>query len=114
MDSHGSISSKRAILIGETKRAIACSTNSRATKESLKEVKRSFVNNGYPKAFVDNVIRKTKNNRHNKPAEDCIEKSHLPQITIHKRGLQKTCYGHCTAFWYKECEDLFFKWKATI
>ena len=72
---HGSISSKRAILIGETKRAIACSTNSRDTKESLKEVKRSFVSNGYPKAFVHNVIRKTKNNRHNKPAEDCTEKS---------------------------------------
>ena len=74
-DSHGSISSKRAILIGETKRAIACSTNSSATKESLKEVKRSFVSNGYPKAFVDNVIRKTKNSRHNKRAEDCTEKS---------------------------------------
>ena len=74
-DSHGSISSKRAILIGETKRAIARMTNSSATKESLKEVKRSFVNNGYPKAFVDNVIRKTKNNRHNKPAEDCTQKS---------------------------------------
>ena len=57
------------------KRAITCSTNSSATKASLKEVKRSFVNNGYPKAFVDNVIQKTKNNRHNKPADDCTEKS---------------------------------------
>ena len=41
-DSHGSISSKRAILIGETKRAIACSTDSRGVKESLSKVKEKF------------------------------------------------------------------------
>ena len=35
-DSHGSVASKRAILIGEIKRAVTCSTDSRGIKESLK------------------------------------------------------------------------------
>jgi hypothetical protein len=50
-DMHGSIFSKRAILIGETKRAIACSTDSRGVKESLNKVKEIFTANGYPEMF---------------------------------------------------------------
>ncbi len=65
-DSHGSISSKQAILIGETKRAIACSTDSRGVKESLSKVKEIFLANGYPNKFVDSVIKNTKNNRQHK------------------------------------------------
>ena len=38
-------SSKRAILIGETKKAIACSTDSRGVKESLSKVKEIFFAN---------------------------------------------------------------------
>ncbi len=65
-DSHGSISSKQAILIGETKRAIACSMDSRGVKESLSKVKEIFLANGYPNKFVDSVIKNTKNNRQHK------------------------------------------------
>ena len=47
-DSHGSIMSKRAILIGEIKRAMKCSTDLTARKQSLKMVSTLFINNGYP------------------------------------------------------------------
>ena len=61
-DSHGSIMSKRAILIGEIKRAIKCSTDLTARKQSLKMVSTLFINNGYPKRFVKATIKQTVNN----------------------------------------------------
>ncbi len=47
--SHGSVASKRAILIGEIKRAITNSSNSKALQESLARVTELFTNNGYPR-----------------------------------------------------------------
>ncbi len=88
-DSHGSISSKRAILIGETKRAIACSTDSQGVKESLSKMKEIFVANGYPDKFVDSVIKNTKNNRQHKQTKidsDKLIYIKLPYINVdHKR-----------------------------
>ena len=60
-DIHGSIASKRAILIGETKRAIACSTDPTSRQESLRKVAKLFVDNKYPRKFVRNVIRRSAN-----------------------------------------------------
>ncbi len=65
-DSHGSVASKRAILVGETRRAIACSTNPTNCKESLKKVFTLFVNNGYPTSFVRATIRHTTRNKPHK------------------------------------------------
>jgi hypothetical protein len=55
-DGHGSVASKRAILVGETRRAIACPTNPTHCKESFNKVFTLFVNNGYPKRFVRAII----------------------------------------------------------
>ena len=68
-DSHDSISSKQAILTEGAKRVMACSTDSRGVKESLNKVKEIFVANGYPKKFVESVIRNTRNNRQRKQTE---------------------------------------------
>ena len=56
---HGSVACKRAILVGETKRAIRCSTDSESQKLSLKLIKQLFIDNGYPNRFVKRVIRNT-------------------------------------------------------
>ena len=58
-ESHGSVACKRAILVGETKRAIRCSTDSESQKLSLKLIKQLFIDNGYPNKFVKRVIRNT-------------------------------------------------------
>ena len=58
-ESHGSVACKRAILVGETKRAIRCSTDSESQKLSLKLIKQLFIDNGYPNRFVEGVIRNT-------------------------------------------------------
>ena len=56
---YGSVACKRAILVGETKRAIRCSTDSESQKLSLKLIKQLFIDNGYPNRFVKRVIRNT-------------------------------------------------------
>ena len=58
-DSHGSIASKKAVLIGEIRRAVTRSTSSASRKESLDKITRLFVDNGYPKKFVKSVMRHT-------------------------------------------------------
>ena len=58
-ESHGSVAFKRAIFVGETKRAIRCSTDSESQKLSLKLIKPLFIDNGYPNRFVKRVIRNT-------------------------------------------------------
>ena len=63
LDSHGSISSKRAIFTGEVKRAISRSTDAESQKESLRIITRLFVRNGYPKAFVKATIKRALRNR---------------------------------------------------
>lgn len=61
-DSHGPVSSKRAILVGEIKRAIARSTNSSSKTASLRKITSTFTLNGYPKKFVKTVIKSTLRN----------------------------------------------------
>ena len=58
-DSHGPISSKRALIIGETKRAVRCSTDRQSRNRSLSKITKMFISNGYPKRFVRSVIRRT-------------------------------------------------------
>ena len=58
----GSIMSKRAILTGEIKRAIKCSTDLTARIQSLQMVSTLFINNGYPKKFVKVTIKQMENN----------------------------------------------------
>ena len=58
-DSHGSIASKRAILIGEIKRAIYCSSNQQARRKSFNIVTELFLNNGYPREMIKTTIRNT-------------------------------------------------------
>ena len=73
-DSHGSIASKRSVLIGEAKRAIKCSTDSASQKKSLDVIVELFVNNGYPRKFVKAVIRYTLQNI-NTPRKDDTEQN---------------------------------------
>ena len=54
--------SKRAIFIGEIKRAIKCSTDLLARKQSLQMISTLSINNGYPKNFVKAKIKQTVNN----------------------------------------------------
>jgi hypothetical protein len=69
-DSHGSISSKRAIVIGEVKRAIKCSTDSVSQKQSLNLITKLFVANGYPKSFIKSVTRSTLRNINRRQNDD--------------------------------------------
>ena len=58
-DSHGSVSSKRGIVIGEIKRAMACSTDKKTERRSIDKVIKMFRSNGYPKRFLKSVVRRT-------------------------------------------------------
>ena len=70
-DSHGSIASKRSILIGETRRAVSRSTDSLSRNKSLHEIKSIFTNNGYPKKFINSVMQQT---LHTQPQRENTEK----------------------------------------
>ena len=82
-DSHGSISPKRAIVTGEVNGAIKCSTDSTTQKKSLNLIMELFTANGYPKTFIESIIRRTihKNRqRHNKQDNE-PEESEQQQFT---------------------------------
>ena len=79
--SHSSIASKRAIHIGETKRAIACSTDPTSRQESLRKVTKLFVDNKYPRKFVINVIRRSANSNSTRDEENRY--IYLFKITIY-------------------------------
>jgi hypothetical protein len=68
--SHGSVASKRAILIGEIKRAITNSSNSKALQESLARVTELFTNNGYPRHMIKAIIRSTIQNTNRPTTEE--------------------------------------------
>ena len=78
-DSHGSIASKRAILIGETKRAIACSTD-HTSRQEPSGVTKLFVDNKYPRKFVRNVIRRSANSNSTRDEENRYIYLKLPFI----------------------------------
>ncbi len=91
-DSHGSISSKRAIVTGEVNRAIKCSTDSTTQKKSLNLITELFIANGYPKTFIKSIIRRTtqKNRqRHNKQDNepDELEQQQFCKATIYQRRI---------------------------
>lgn len=69
-DSHGSIASKRSILVGETRRAISRSTDITSQRESLRNITELFVCNGYPKKFVKSVMRYTQRNQPRRKDDD--------------------------------------------
>ena len=56
---HGSVAHKGAVFVGETKRAIRCSTDLESQKLSLKLIKQLFRDNGYPIRFFKRAIRST-------------------------------------------------------
>ena len=53
------ITSKWAILVGEIRRAVACSTHAQSRTRSLRKITTMFKQNGYPKRFIQAVIRRT-------------------------------------------------------
>ena len=71
-DSHGSIASKRSILIGQTRKAGSRSTDSLSSNKSLHEIKSIFTNNEYPKKFINSVMRQT---LHTQPQRENNERS---------------------------------------
>ncbi|XP_028407310.1 uncharacterized protein LOC114529943 [Dendronephthya gigantea] len=58
-DSHGPICFKRALIIGETKRALRCSMDRPSKNRLLKKITKTFTSNGYPRRFVRAIIRRT-------------------------------------------------------
>ena len=62
-DSHGSLASKRAILIGEINRAVSRSTDDNNRKESLSKLTQVFARNGYPKSFVRASVHRVLHNQ---------------------------------------------------
>ena len=85
-DSHGSISSKGAIVTGEVNRAIKCSTDSTTQKKSLNLITELFTANGYPKTFIKAIIRRTihKNRQRNNKQDNEPEESEQQQFTYVK------------------------------
>ena len=71
-DSHGPNSSKRAILIGEIRRAVACSTDAQSRTRSLRKITTMFKQNGYPKRFIQAVIIRTLNTIPNNDEQENI------------------------------------------
>ena len=99
LDSHGSIASKRAILIGETKRAIACSTDPTSRQESLRKVTKLFVDNKYPRKFVRNVIRRSANS--NSTRDEEMRYIYLKLPFIDEEFKRRMHAGGGTTIWHK-------------
>lgn len=70
-DSHGSLASKRAILVGEINRAVSRSTDGNSRKQSLRKLTQVFARNGYPKSLITATIQHV---LHNQPRTDDSER----------------------------------------
>ena len=55
-DSHGPISQKRGILIGEIRRAMSRSTDPRSQENSLRLITKLYTKNGYPRSFIKSTV----------------------------------------------------------
>lgn len=60
------MSSKRGIVVGEIKRAMACSTDKKSERRSIRKIIKIFRSNGYPKRFLTSVVRRTTRDKHNR------------------------------------------------
>lgn len=69
-DSHGPISQKRGILIGEIRRAISRSTDTQSQRISLRYITQLYTKNGYPKSFIRSTIEKTLHKHKTPPPEE--------------------------------------------
>ena len=58
-ESHGPISQKKGILIGEIKRAISRSTDAASRKDSLNKITDIYIKNGYRRSFTESTITST-------------------------------------------------------
>ena len=71
-DGHGPNSSKWAMLVGEIGTAVACSTDPQSGTWSLRKITTMFKQNGYPKRFIQAVIKPTLNTIPNKDEQENI------------------------------------------
>jgi len=69
-DSHGPISQKRGILIGEIRRAISRSNDPQSQRSSLRLLTKLYIKNGYPKSFVRSTINKMLRQQKTPPSEE--------------------------------------------
>ena len=79
-DSHGPNSSKRALLVGEIRRAVACSTDAQSRTRSLRKITTIFKQNGYPKRFIQAVIRRTLSTIPNNDEQENIIYLKIPYV----------------------------------
>ncbi|XP_068736550.1 uncharacterized protein [Montipora capricornis] len=68
-DSHGPISQKRGILIGEIRRAVSRSTDPRSQQNSLRLITKLYTKNGYPRSFIKSTIKRTLRKCKSQPSE---------------------------------------------
>ncbi|XP_068691180.1 uncharacterized protein [Montipora foliosa] len=68
-DSHGPISQKRGILIGEIRRAMSRSTDPRSQQNSLRLITMLYTKNGYPRSFIKSTIKRTLRKCKSQPSE---------------------------------------------
>ena len=68
-DSHGPISQKRGILIGEIRRAMSRSAHPRSQKYSLRLITKLCIKNGYPRSFIKSTIKRTLRKCKSQPSE---------------------------------------------
>ena len=92
-DSHGSIMSKRAVLIGEIKRAIKRSTDLLSRKQSWHMICTLFINNGYPKNVVIASIQQAVNNTACKEDKNKVIYLNIPFVNEdpRRRALSVIC-----------------------
>ena len=58
-DSHGPISQKGGIVIGEIRRAMSHSTDPRSQQNSLRLITKLYTKNGYPRLFIKSTRKRT-------------------------------------------------------
>ena len=68
-DSHGPISQRRGILIGEIRRAMSRSTDPRSQQNSLRLITKLYTKNGYPRSFIKSTIKRTLRKCKSQPSE---------------------------------------------
>ena len=68
-NSHGPISQKRGILIGEIRRAMSRSINPRSQQNSLRLITKPYTKNGYPRSFIKSTIKGTLRKCKSQPSE---------------------------------------------
>ena len=73
-ESHGPISQKKGIFIGEIKRAISRSTDAASRKDSLNKITDTYIKNGYQRRFIQSTITSTLRKKKTPEQKEDIEK----------------------------------------